>query len=277
MAYRLSPNNTNAGKQVPLQSCDDAGENGAGGKLLNLMIRNNIYDTVVIVCRWYGGAHLGPKRFTHIVDIATEALSAMGKTIISENSHHKDHSSQSMESRHAYDLPTNTTDNSQEEWKTVQHRRRKNKAPPHIAHNHGKEWRGSERPPRFNQTQHNTHSSGRQVMSGSKWSTNYNTHVQAKTQSNSTEKHDYSAPYRPSNDIRNQLMVPSDAHPRVWQPTPVWGQPCSQYGSSSYPYTPMYPTISPDWTRMTPPPQMPISETWQQHVTNIPSQPVGIH
>jgi putative IMPACT (imprinted ancient) family translation regulator len=98
------------GKQVPLQSGDDAGENGAGGKLLNLMIRNNIYDTVVIVCRWYGGAHLGPKRFTHIIDVATEALSAMAKTMISENSHHKDHSSQSMESRRAYDLPTNTTD-----------------------------------------------------------------------------------------------------------------------------------------------------------------------
>ena len=38
----------------------------ARGILLDMLIREGLYDTVVIVTRWYGGKHLGGDRFRHV-------------------------------------------------------------------------------------------------------------------------------------------------------------------------------------------------------------------
>ncbi|KAF6760228.1 ribosomal protein S5 domain 2-type protein [Ephemerocybe angulata] len=56
-----------------LQSgCKDDGERWAGGKILNVMETLGILDAVIIVSRWYGGEMLGPARFDHIAECATE-------------------------------------------------------------------------------------------------------------------------------------------------------------------------------------------------------------
>ena len=67
-AYRLK-----CGNGTIENSCDD-GEFGAGRKLLNLMRDKNITNTMVIVTRWYGGIHMGPKRFHCILTSASDAL-----------------------------------------------------------------------------------------------------------------------------------------------------------------------------------------------------------
>lgn len=46
---------------------DDDGETGAGAVILKMLERQELYDTVVVVTRWYGGTHLGGDRFAHVV------------------------------------------------------------------------------------------------------------------------------------------------------------------------------------------------------------------
>lgn len=54
-------------------SSDDDGEKYAGKRLERVLNELNVQGTVV-VARWYGGVLLGPVRFTHIENVAREAI-----------------------------------------------------------------------------------------------------------------------------------------------------------------------------------------------------------
>ena len=53
--------------------CDND-EHGASAKLLKLIKDQDVTDSIVIVTRWFGGVHIGPKRFTLIENCASDAL-----------------------------------------------------------------------------------------------------------------------------------------------------------------------------------------------------------
>ena len=53
---------------------DDDGEHGAGSRLAHLLEMRNETKVLVVVSRWYGGIHLGPKRFVHISNVARDLL-----------------------------------------------------------------------------------------------------------------------------------------------------------------------------------------------------------
>ena len=52
----------------------DDGEFGAGKKILQCLQNAGATNTLVCVTRWYGGKHLGPKRFDCIKEAAIAAL-----------------------------------------------------------------------------------------------------------------------------------------------------------------------------------------------------------
>ncbi|XP_018329792.1 protein IMPACT-like [Agrilus planipennis] len=56
------------------QDYDDDGETHAGQRLLHLLQIVDVTNVVVVVTRWYGGVHLGPKRFQHINNAARQVL-----------------------------------------------------------------------------------------------------------------------------------------------------------------------------------------------------------
>ncbi|KAL2266476.1 hypothetical protein VTJ83DRAFT_5828 [Remersonia thermophila] len=60
------------------QDCDDDGETAAGGRLLHLMQLMDLWDTMVVVTRWYGGVKLGPRRFALINQTARDAFVRAG-------------------------------------------------------------------------------------------------------------------------------------------------------------------------------------------------------
>lgn len=60
------------------QDCDDDGETAAGGRLLHLMQLMDLWDTMVIVTRWYGGQKLGPRRFALINQAARDSFVKAG-------------------------------------------------------------------------------------------------------------------------------------------------------------------------------------------------------
>jgi len=60
------------------QDCDDDGETAAGGRLLHLMQLMDLWDTMIIVTRWYGGQKLGPRRFALINTAARDAFVKAG-------------------------------------------------------------------------------------------------------------------------------------------------------------------------------------------------------
>ncbi|KAK0652036.1 ribosomal protein S5 domain 2-type protein [Cercophora newfieldiana] len=60
------------------QDCDDDGETAAGGRLLHLMQLMDLWDTMVVVTRWYGGQKLGPRRFALINQAARDAFVKAG-------------------------------------------------------------------------------------------------------------------------------------------------------------------------------------------------------
>ncbi|KUI64456.1 hypothetical protein VM1G_07262 [Cytospora mali] len=60
------------------QDCDDDGETAAGGRLLHLMQLMDLWDTMVVVTRWYGGQKLGPRRFALINTVARDAFVKAG-------------------------------------------------------------------------------------------------------------------------------------------------------------------------------------------------------
>lgn len=47
---------------------------GAGAKLLEHMVNQNIINKLVIVTRWYGGSPIGSLRFRHISNAAFDSL-----------------------------------------------------------------------------------------------------------------------------------------------------------------------------------------------------------
>lgn len=59
---------------VTYQDCDDDGETAAGGRVLHLMQLMELWNTMVVVTRWYGGHQLGPKRFSIINTVARDAF-----------------------------------------------------------------------------------------------------------------------------------------------------------------------------------------------------------
>ncbi|KAK4225883.1 ribosomal protein S5 domain 2-type protein [Podospora fimiseda] len=72
-AWRIrGPNSTS------FQDCDDDGETAAGGRLLHLMQLMDLWDTMVVVTRWYGGQKLGPRRFAVINMVARDAFVRAG-------------------------------------------------------------------------------------------------------------------------------------------------------------------------------------------------------
>ncbi|PWN41004.1 hypothetical protein IE81DRAFT_292537 [Ceraceosorus guamensis] len=56
------------------QGCEDDGEKAGGRAVLRAIEKTGASDVLVIVSRWYGGTMLGPIRFEHIENCATEAL-----------------------------------------------------------------------------------------------------------------------------------------------------------------------------------------------------------
>lgn len=59
---------------ITYQESDDDGETAAGGRLLHLMQLMDLWNVMVIVTRWYGGHHLGPRRFSLINSVAREVF-----------------------------------------------------------------------------------------------------------------------------------------------------------------------------------------------------------
>jgi putative IMPACT (imprinted ancient) family translation regulator len=53
---------------------DDNGEDAAGNKLAFLLDMRKDENVLVVVSRWFGGTHLGPKRFAHIVNVSRKLL-----------------------------------------------------------------------------------------------------------------------------------------------------------------------------------------------------------
>lgn len=80
-AWRIRSNtsSSSAGSAaVSFQDCDDDGETAAGGRLLHLMQLMDIWDAMVVVTRWYGGVHMGPRRFAVINGVAREGFVKAG-------------------------------------------------------------------------------------------------------------------------------------------------------------------------------------------------------
>ena len=67
-AYRIK------NKDIIVENCCDDGEFGAGKRLLNLMRQQNCTNKMIMVTRWYGGRHIGPKRFECILRAASDAI-----------------------------------------------------------------------------------------------------------------------------------------------------------------------------------------------------------
>ena len=68
-AYRYKTNNGT------MEHFDDDGEHGAGRRILKKMQDSDATNSLVCVCRHYGGKHLGPIRFQLIEDRASEVIS----------------------------------------------------------------------------------------------------------------------------------------------------------------------------------------------------------
>jgi len=62
------------GRELLKHDNDDDGEDAAGSKLAHLLEMRKEDGVLVLVSRWYGGVHLGPKRFAHIANVARDLL-----------------------------------------------------------------------------------------------------------------------------------------------------------------------------------------------------------
>ena len=72
-AYRFT-DTLPSGRTIIKHDNDDDGEDGAGSRLAQLLEMRKEDGVLVLVSRWYGGTHLGPKRFAHIVNVARDLL-----------------------------------------------------------------------------------------------------------------------------------------------------------------------------------------------------------
>lgn len=62
------------------QGFKDNGEKGAGAKLLEHLVTQNVMNKLVIVTRWYGGSPIGSLRFRHIANCSFDSLRGTTKT-----------------------------------------------------------------------------------------------------------------------------------------------------------------------------------------------------
>lgn len=73
--------NSNSNSNVTYTTnSDDDGEKYAGKRLEKVLVELNVQGTV-IVARWYGGVLLGPVRFTHIENVAREAIAMWRRSL----------------------------------------------------------------------------------------------------------------------------------------------------------------------------------------------------
>ena len=72
-AWRLTEVLANQSKVLKHDNCDD-GEDAAGSRMALLLHQRNEDGVIVVVSRWFGGVHLGPKRFAHIVNVSRDLL-----------------------------------------------------------------------------------------------------------------------------------------------------------------------------------------------------------
>jgi hypothetical protein len=69
----LAASSAGVGKTICTTGSDDDGEKYAGKRFERVLIDLDVQGTIV-VARWYGGILLGPVRFTHIENVAREAI-----------------------------------------------------------------------------------------------------------------------------------------------------------------------------------------------------------
>ena len=67
-AYRVG------NKDLFISNFEDDGEFGAGKKIMEAMDRNDVFNKLICVTRWYNGKHLGPSRFDTIRNLALDAI-----------------------------------------------------------------------------------------------------------------------------------------------------------------------------------------------------------
>lgn len=80
-AWRIrGPSTAESMDEVIHENFDDDGENAAGGRVLHLLEKMNVWNVLVVVSRWYGGVKLGPDRFSIINNVAREAVVEGGWT-----------------------------------------------------------------------------------------------------------------------------------------------------------------------------------------------------
>ena len=56
----------------------DDGEKGAAMVILRMLEREDLYDHLIVVTRWYGGKHLGGDRFRHVQTCVRAYLDQLG-------------------------------------------------------------------------------------------------------------------------------------------------------------------------------------------------------
>lgn len=83
-AWRIKDKDTGA----QYQDLDDDGETAAGGRMLHLMTIMDVWNVMVVCCRWFGGVHIGPDRFKHINSATRDAL-VKGGFVDDSNSNNK--------------------------------------------------------------------------------------------------------------------------------------------------------------------------------------------
>lgn len=58
---------------------NDDGESGAGMIILRMLEREQLFDHLIVVTRWYGGVHLGGDRFRHVQSCVNAYMGAKMK------------------------------------------------------------------------------------------------------------------------------------------------------------------------------------------------------
>ncbi|QLL31082.1 hypothetical protein HG536_0A08990 [Torulaspora globosa] len=73
-AWRIKQRLQDDKREIIFQDSDDDGETAAGSRMLHLITIMDVWNVMVVVVRWFNGAHLGPDRFKHINSAAREAV-----------------------------------------------------------------------------------------------------------------------------------------------------------------------------------------------------------
>ena len=83
------------------QDADDNNERGASEKILEIINQKQLNNVAVVVCRWYGGEHIGPIRWQLMEDCTLECL-AVGGYIESRNPTNNDTRNQNVNKKTMY-------------------------------------------------------------------------------------------------------------------------------------------------------------------------------